>query len=984
MLFKGIKFDCELNEKVHSRLTMKRKNIVLTIALLVTAFAGLVKVDAQPRRRTVLQAFWWDFRNNNYPQGWANYLVDLAPRLREAGIEAVWIPVSSKNANPMSNGYSPFDHYDLGDKFQKNNLKTPFGDKDEFLRMVAVMHANGIEVIQDVVLNHMDGAGSGSGAGGQDSAAIRFYRANVPNSNYSDIPNDPTNGFKTFRYSSFKTPINTETATEYLSREGRWPKNWQNFFPNQADNRYAGEDLSRITFGPDIAFNVNSIGQASAGAYNPVQAPDYMRTQARNWMIWMKKQTGVDGWRLDAIKHFPASVCEDMLWNTQNNAGFANGGNNMFAVGEWVGGANEMDAWVDAVQGRAGTFDFQLHGYANTPGLVGMVYGLGNYDLSNMPGLQQARRDRTVPFVNNHDTFRPTQPSTGFRGLDAAGNYPVDAQGNPVRWQSGSELSPNIDPREPRLAAAYAIVAAMDGNPGVFFEDLFDVGSRGIRYTHVPTDTGALKTRDDIAFITKAHKVFDFKGGNYLVPNASPDHLIIERSGKAIIGISDNFTTWQGTWITTAFAPGTRLMDYGGSSGPTDIRVVAADRRVQISTPPCNGTARRRGISVWAPVGTNFSDPVSVTPIPTTQEWELADDLGDSHPKSLQQGGQIPSRSLALRSAGKVYVAAGSQLTYRLFPSFNTHSLTMLLTNQCGVVLDSIVGTGALTKTVIVPTEGWYQVKARNTSDTNSRAQRVWINVTYTAPQVVDARSKPSFVPASANLGPDRELCSNSRLLNAFIDNTFSYRWTDGSGNVLSNTSALSVSAAGTYRLTVTSNISGCSASDEINILGIQQLVLPVVSRSGDTLKLTPITTLGNLSYQWLRNGVEIPGATDSVFVPTQMGNYAIVVTTAAGCRVTSAATLVSLLSDVLKRSSISLYPNPANTQFVIAIPESGIEKLNYTLVSVQGKMVATGAIAFDASGLSAPISVDGLARGMYVLQLSDGKTITSRKLLID
>lgn len=944
---------------------------------------GAYKAQAQPQKRTLLQGFWWDFRNNNYPQGWANYLADLAPRLREMGVDAVWVPVSSKNANPMSNGYSPFDHYDLGDKFQKNNLKTPFGDKDEFLRMVAILHANGIEVIQDVVLNHTDGAGSSSGAGGQDSTGLTFYRNNVPRSNYQDIPNDPTNGFKTFRYSSYTTPVKDESAADYLSRNGRWSKNWQNFFPNAADNRFSGEDPTRITFGPDNAFNTNSIGLATNATFNPVQSPDYMRTQSREWMIWLKKQTGVDGWRLDAIKHFPNPVSEDMLWNTQNNAGFASGGNNMFAVGEWVGGAQETDAWVDAVQGRAGTFDFSLHGFPGTPGVLGMVYGLGNYDLSNLPAAQQARRDRTVPFVNNHDTFRPTQPSTGFRGLDAAGNYPVDAQGNPVRWQSGSELAPNIDPREPRLAAAYGVIFAVDGNPGVFFEDLFDIGTRGVRYTHLPKDTSALRTRADIAFLSKAHKVFNFKAGSYLVPAATPDHLIIERRQRAIIGINDNWNTWQGTWITTTFAPGTRLMDYGGSSDPTDIRTVASDGRVQISTPPVNGTAKRRGISVWAPVGTNFDDPAPFTPLTTTQEWELADDLGDSHPRSLGQGGAIPARSTALRSAGKVYVAANSQLTYRLFPSFNTRSLTALLTDPCGRVLDSIVGTGPLTKTVVVPSEGWYQVRARNTTDTNSVSQRVWIQVSYMAPRELDARSRPSFLPATANLGPDRELCSNARVLNGLIDQNFTYRWTDLQGTTLSSTSVYNVPAAGSYILQVTNNISGCTARDTINILGIQQLVLPVIRQQNDSLAINPITTLGRLNYQWLFNGQPIPGANDSIFVPNRSGNYTVVITTSAGCRVQSAAFAVTSLEQALTRAELNIYPNPATQVLNVSMPDAGIERLQYRMVSANGMLAAQGTLLLGNDGGAATIETSQMPRGLYLLQLSDGKQTVTRKVML-
>jgi hypothetical protein len=73
-----------------------------------------------------------------------------------------------KNKNATNDvGYSPFDPYDLGDKYQKDATRTRFGTKDEFLRMVSVLHANGIEVVQDVVLNHTDGAGTATGEAGK-------------------------------------------------------------------------------------------------------------------------------------------------------------------------------------------------------------------------------------------------------------------------------------------------------------------------------------------------------------------------------------------------------------------------------------------------------------------------------------------------------------------------------------------------------------------------------------------------------------------------------------------------------------------------------------------------------------------------------------------------------------------------------------------------------------------------------------------------
>jgi alpha-amylase len=155
---------------------MRNKNkikriILILICCLFSKINIAQTANAVWNGKVVLQCFWWDYWNNNYPNGWYNYLADLAPRLRSMGIDAVWIPPTSKSNGSSGVGYSPFDHYDLGDKWQKNTLRTRLGTKDEYLRMVAAMHANGIDVIQDIVLNHVDNAGSATGAGGQDPAA---------------------------------------------------------------------------------------------------------------------------------------------------------------------------------------------------------------------------------------------------------------------------------------------------------------------------------------------------------------------------------------------------------------------------------------------------------------------------------------------------------------------------------------------------------------------------------------------------------------------------------------------------------------------------------------------------------------------------------------------------------------------------------------------------------------------------------------------
>ena len=962
------------------------------------AFVGLCIVlsgkhtaNAQDKKKIILQGFWWDFKNNNYPQGWANYLADLTPRLRKLGVDAVWVPVNQKNANPASVGYSPFDHYDLGDKFQKSNLKTPFGDKDEFLRMVALMHQNGVDIIQDIVLNHMDGAGSGTSAGGVDSAGLSFYNSNRPNSNYQDIVNDPTGGYKNFRYVSYLTPATTETRANYLARSGRWPKNWQNFNPGPGDNRFTGDDLSRTTFGPDIAYYQNSFGLSSISTYNPAQTGNYMRNMGREWMIWFKKQTGVDGYRLDAIKHFPSAVCEDYIWNLQNNAGFASGTDQMFTVGEWVGGKSELDAWVDVVQGRAGTFDFGLRGFSGTPGLYGMVYGLGNYNLSNLPGTQQDRRYRTVPFVNNHDTFRPGST------LQANGNYPVEANGDPKKWSSSSELSPNVDPREPRLTAAYAIMMSMDGHPTIFFEDLFDVGTTGKRYTHLPQNETDLPVRESIANIIRCHRKFDFKSGDYRVRTAestvffdgsnAQDLIIFERSAKAIIAVTDNYTTNQAAWIDCDFAVGTVLKDYTGNF--PNVTVVtrpngASGGRVRVQAPKCNGAENNtinKGVAIFAPANqeTYFNEPFSVANRTTTQEWELADDLGDSNPKSLRQGGALPANSLAARTAGKIYVAAGKPVTIKLFPSFNNRNLTLLIADVCGKTIDSLSGTGTLTKTFTPSAAAWYTLKARNSSDTNT-SQRVWINAVYTAPDSINALATRSRLLPYVDLGADRYGCNPSAInLNALFDAGLLYDWRDSAGNQLSTTNTYSITQPGRYSVTLTNPATGCTATDEIRVPGfVNSPSAPLVTRLGDTLKIQ--SPIPGYRYQWRINGAPNPADTlYFIIIPAGASTVNLITRNEFGCANTTPNLLTSVADAILRTRALHVYPNPSQGLFSMNVGTLEGTCL-FQIIDLQGRVVQSEFLRVSQDEV-VPINISGLPKGLFLIRLQNDKEVGIQKI---
>ena len=685
---------------------LKLKNLLLLLTAFL--FVAMPTKAADPEKKVILQAFWWDYWHSNYPDSYANYLTELAPRLRELDINAVWVPPFVKNTGTNSVGYSPFDAYDLGDKYQKGSVTTRFGTKDDVLRMIAVMHANGIEVIADVVLNHVVGAGGeNGGAGGEDPKA------------YDDK-------WKNFRYVSYATPYKDGGQADYWSRSGRWPKNWQNFHANEGHLSNDG-DWCAGWWGPDVCYYEGAYGKSSnVNGYNPEQSKNYMRDQAREWMKWFKKQTAVDGYRWDAVKHYPEWAQQDLLHNVKYACDWASGGEAMFSVGEFIGSKGEIDNYCMAVQYANGGGEFMMGGY-DVPlrgAIKNVIDGGGYNNIGSIPGEQlnmryndyaSQRVHRSLNYVNSHDTFRPI--------LNDKGQY--------TGWDTNNETGWHIEPGDKRLAMAYAVTMALDGNVSVFMEDLFDLNN-GKRYTHDPKSETDLPVNQRLKNLIWCHQNLWLKYGDYKIRWQDEDLLVIERAGKAIIAITDDGANAKDVWIDTDFR-NVQLKDYsGGTSGE---RTAWGDGRFNVRVTPANGTGL--GYAVWAPV----TDEKWFTYAPyrnavTTQEWEMADDLGDSHCSSLGQGGALPANSCEQRLVGKIYVESGKKITYNVYQDGKKEDITFALYDLDGNLLHKKNASATVTGNYTPTKTGWVAMKVWNTVNTNT-GQKCWVNVSYQAPAKV-------------------------------------------------------------------------------------------------------------------------------------------------------------------------------------------------------------------------------------------------------
>ncbi|MBL4586716.1 MAG: T9SS type A sorting domain-containing protein [Flavobacteriales bacterium] len=79
---------------------------------------------------------------------------------------------------------------------------------------------------------------------------------------------------------------------------------------------------------------------------------------------------------------------------------------------------------------------------------------------------------------------------------------------------------------------------------------------------------------------------------------------------------------------------------------------------------------------------------------------------------------------------------------------------------------------------------------------------------------------------------------------------------------------------------------------------------------------------------------------------------------------------------------TIDVYPNPSNGEIILDVNGES-DRLDLTVIDVNGKQVFSETIGKIASSIKKPINLNHLAKGIYLLKLANGKTSVTRKLII-
>lgn len=328
---------------------------------------------------TLLQFFEW-----YYPADGSlwNHLKNESERLKNIGIDAVWLPPAHKGTKgSKSEGYDSYDLYDLGEFDQKGSVATKYGTRQQLIDAVQIAKNAGLKVYADIVLNHM---------GGADETEIVTVRTVNPD-NRNEFTSEP---FEIEAFTRFTFPGRAGKYSGFV---------WDH-------ECFSGVDFDNRTQTTAIYCIENKCQgweegvDGENGNYDFLMLADIesrnqkVREELKRWGKWYYETLQFDGFRLDAIKHMEAGFYNEWLDYLRGELK-----QEFFTVGEYWSPYDlpSMLNYIEMTGGRMSLFDAPLHAHLHEASTQGKDYNL--CEIFNGT-LVEARPELAVTLVENHDT----------------------------------------------------------------------------------------------------------------------------------------------------------------------------------------------------------------------------------------------------------------------------------------------------------------------------------------------------------------------------------------------------------------------------------------------------------------------------------------------------------------------------------------------------------------------------------------------------
>lgn len=335
---------------------------------------------------TLFQFFHWYYPNDC--SLW-KHCAEQAPFLKKLGVKYVWLPPAYKSANgKFEPGYAVYDLFDLGEFDQKGSTPTKYGTKDEYLACIKALHNEGIKVLADTVLNHKMGA--------DEKELVRAKEVD---------PNDRT------KISEREEALEAYTRFTFPPRQGKYSQfvwDWR-CFTGFSVGTNEGEKIYSIV--NEYGHDWEEVLDGEFGNFDYLMGSDiefrneHVRAELKWWGKWYLETTGVDGFRLDAVKHINPRFMKEWIDFVKQEKP------DLFILAEYLTGSTDMLLqWNEAMGNQCQIFDMVLHSNFYTASMEKENYNLTSIFDNTMV---QRMPERAVTFVDSHDS-QPFQALESF------------------------------------------------------------------------------------------------------------------------------------------------------------------------------------------------------------------------------------------------------------------------------------------------------------------------------------------------------------------------------------------------------------------------------------------------------------------------------------------------------------------------------------------------------------------------------------------
>jgi cytoplasmic alpha-amylase len=394
--------------------------------------------------QTLMQYFEWYLPSDG--QHWSRLAAD-APHLADLGIRKVWMPPAFKATSANDVGYGVYDLFDLGEFNQKGTVRTKYGFKEDYLQAIQALKEAGIQPMADVVLNHKAAA----------DGLEKFEVVEVDPNDRTIVLTEPftIKGWTKFTfdgrngaYNDFHWHWYHFTGTDYDAS-----RNKSGIYQIQGDNKgWAQDDLVDSENG-----NYDYLMYADIDFKHPEVVENL-----NQWATWFIETTGVQGFRLDAVKHIDSFFMKNFIQQITDKYG-----EDFYVFGEfWNGDEQSNNDYLASIDYQFDLVDVALHHNLFRASQEGE-----NFDLTTIFNgtLASNHPKNAVTFVDNHDTQR----------------------GQALESTVGEWFKP----------AAYALILLREaGLPCVFYGDYYGISGDFAQQSFQAELDQLLRIRKDLAY----------------------------------------------------------------------------------------------------------------------------------------------------------------------------------------------------------------------------------------------------------------------------------------------------------------------------------------------------------------------------------------------------------------------------------------------------------------------------------------------------